>query len=450
MRHPGHGFPPPGPWPYWDDLAGESISMVDEIHSKLADKRQDMAPFHVGRLRDAGLTSAGRLPPPPSQGISGALPGPRMAPTTGAMSSAAAYESPSEDEARGRWPGRVPQRRWWPPPQLGFDEAGGTPDETGPRSKGQGKGGQMPVAQAQEVIVGRPIGHLGQMDSAAAYESPQEEYHSAGAQTEKDTRPSNRQGWGWRRLWPHRPSRDTGARSSNWTGRTPQPMMTSLQNIGGNLHHAAASTLELADGLVSLGASTVGAAAIAAQGAASVADTTGQMYHAFEGAIGDPLGTLFMIGNGGGDGAQSEPERPPRPLALMDIVRVPRPAALALHDREPDADPEEPPPQPVHPGAPRPKRQPRWMAHVAEGRAWVNRTANGGNVLNPSGTRGWTHRGPVLQLGTYLHRFCLLRQAHRPGPFLLAEAGKDCLTEPGKERFRFRRRWINWVIQHSL
>jgi len=149
MRRPGHGFPPPGPWPYWDDLAGESISMVDEIHSKLASKRQDMAPYHVTRLQDAGLTSAGRLPPAPA-----------------AMSSAAGYESPSENEGlmRRRLPGGIrPQ------------------DFNRPK----------PVVQAQEVIVGRPIDQLSRPPaqlgfdetggmSAAAYESPQEEYHSAG------------------------------------------------------------------------------------------------------------------------------------------------------------------------------------------------------------------------------------------------------------------------------
>jgi len=34
-RNPGRGYPPPGPWPHWNDLAGESSDMVFEIHSKL-------------------------------------------------------------------------------------------------------------------------------------------------------------------------------------------------------------------------------------------------------------------------------------------------------------------------------------------------------------------------------------------------------------------------------
>ena len=58
MRNPGRGYPPTGPWPHWNDLAGESMSMVDEIHSKLASKRQEMAPFHTGKLRDATCVRA--------------------------------------------------------------------------------------------------------------------------------------------------------------------------------------------------------------------------------------------------------------------------------------------------------------------------------------------------------------------------------------------------------
>jgi hypothetical protein len=98
-------------------------------------------------------------------------------------------------------------------------------------------------------------------------------------------------------------------------------------------------------------------------------------------------------GGGGGGGDDSPPPAPPPALQIEDRGASSGSGAqgpLAILDRPrflPIAD------GPM--GNPRPKRQPRWMAHVAEGRAWVSRTANGGNSLNPSGTQGWSHGGPT-------------------------------------------------------
>jgi hypothetical protein len=367
-RNPGRGYPPPGPWPHWNDLAGESSDMVFEIHSKLASKRQEMAPFHTERLRDAGLA------PAPSTPMAEATAEP-----TAPMSSAAASG--------------VPQRHW-PPPQLGFDESGGY--DTAAEDEGKGRG-QMPVVQAQEVVVGRPIGHIGQMDSAAAYETPSDEYHSAGGgaqlfniSSEKETAAA---------LWPgSASSKDAMSRPANRRRRNRQSAMTSLSNIGTNIMNGTEAGLEFLDGATAVGADVVGALARVAQTAASgtqaIGGAVGLVDEIFGGAPHRRRQRAIRGGGGGGGGGGSDSP----PLAIEDanysssssgtqgpLAIVDRPQFLALEDGS-----MAPPPQA--------RRRRRTQAQIldATSREWLGRSAQGSSVLEAMPrTRGWSHRGPT-------------------------------------------------------
>ena len=120
--------------------------MVDEIYSKLASKRQEMAAFHAGRLRDAGLRGAERLPE--SGGPAGGAPGPATPTYAPPPSPEFGYDTPPlgapvTPDPLPR-PGRpsagvVPGKRHivqghvvygrpvrdWPEAELGFDDTGG-------------------------------------------------------------------------------------------------------------------------------------------------------------------------------------------------------------------------------------------------------------------------------------------------------------------------------------
>lgn len=201
-------------------------------------------------------------------------------------------------------------------------------------------------------------------------------------------------------LWPANPNtKDSGARSSNWT-RPRQSIGTSLSNIAGNIKRGTEHTLELVDGATSLAASGIGAAATVAQtgaaGAHAVADVTNM--------IGDILGgaprprrhrqRAIRGGGGGGGGGGSEGSDSP-PLAIEDanysssstdtqgpLAIVDRPQFLALEDGS---------------MGPQARRRRRTQAQILDAttREWLGRPAQGSSVLEATPrTRGWSHRGP--------------------------------------------------------
>ena len=322
-RNPGRGYPPPGPWPHWNDLAGESSDMVDEIYSKLASKRQEMAAFHAGRLWDAGLRGAERLPEP--GGPAGGAPGPAT-PT---------YTPPSPEFGYDTPPLGAPVTPD-PLPRPGRPSAGVVP---GKRRIVQGR-----IVQG-DVVYGRPVAEMGFDDTGgmdgngvpvspmAAYETPTEDegggYHSADdwrlalRMAAKEAKRSK----GGAMQWPANPNtKDSGARSSTWTrGRPRQSIGTSITNIGGSLMQGTENLLELADSTISLGVSGIGALATAAQagaaGAHVIADVVDTVAGILPGIPRRPRRRQRAIGGGGGGDPGDDYPSPgdvEPPLAIED------------------------------------------------------------------------------------------------------------------------------------
>ena len=311
MRNPGRGYPPPGPrWPHWNDLAGESSGMVDEIYGKLASKRQEMAAFHVGRLQDAGLVGAGRAPGSRGPATPGyAAPSPEFGDDTPPLGAPVTPDPlPRPRPSAGVVPGkaRIVQGRIirdWPDAELGFDDTGGM------------DGNGMP------------------MSPMAAYETPSED-DGGGYMSADDWRLALRiaakeakRSKGGAMQWPANPNtKDSGARSSTWTrGRPRQSIGTSITNIGGSLMQGTENLLELADGTISLGVSGIGALATAAQagaaGAHAIADVVDTIGDVVPGLPRRPRRRQRAIGGGGG-GDPGDDYPPPGdvepPLAIED------------------------------------------------------------------------------------------------------------------------------------
>jgi hypothetical protein len=290
-RNPGRGYPPPGPWPHWNDLAGESSGMVFEIHSKLANKRQEMVPFHTERLRDAGLAP-----------VQAAIVAPDAAQANTDVPQAAPQAKAAPQVPAHIVQGRI--MRDWPEAELGFDETGGVP-----------------------------------MSSAAGYETPSED-DGGGYMSADDWRLAlnvARQASKGGMLWPANPNtKDSGARSSNWT-RPRQSIGASLSNIAGNIKRGTEHTLELVDGATSLAASGIGAAATVAQtgaaGAHAVADVTNMIGDILGGAPRPRYRPQRAIGAGGGNPGDDSPPEEPSLLSIedgraseSDTENLPRPA----------------------------------------------------------------------------------------------------------------------------
>jgi hypothetical protein len=314
-RNPGRGYPPPGPWPHWNDLAGESSDMVFEIHSKLANKRQEIAPFYAARLRDAGLQGAGRLPEPGSP-----------APET---------------------PEYAP-----PTPEFGFEPPIGSPITPDPLPRPRPSGGVVPgkrhIVQGH-IVYGRPVrdwpepelgfDETGGMSSGAAYSTPSSSeeggYMSANdgklalrSASEKMRRANSMQ-------WPgNANSKDSGARASTWVPPR-QSLGTSIANIGGNLMRATEHTLQLVDGATSLAASGIGAAATIAQTGAATAHAVADATNMIGGIVGGAPRPRYRPrrATGGGDPGDDSPPGEPPLLSIedgraseSDVEVLPRPA----------------------------------------------------------------------------------------------------------------------------
>jgi len=123
IRNPGKSYPPNNPqFPNWDDITGESVSATHEIYNKLASKRHDMVPFHAERLQSAGLMPSQSLQQQVRTPDASDIPQQTQQPVqahevifgrpvaelgfdeTGGMS-AAAYETPSEEEYHSSYGG---------------------------------------------------------------------------------------------------------------------------------------------------------------------------------------------------------------------------------------------------------------------------------------------------------------------------------------------------------